>query len=127
MLSPALIAGLPGSGRCVIVGPPLFARAASAGLPDRRLFPWSVIVPATFALLGALLPSIIVFFKFTVPDTFRNPPPCPAVAVLLVNVSFNDVTVPPLLYIPPPSVVPVLPEMVELLRTIVPAVVAMAP
>src|SRR5437763_16756846 len=42
-------------------------------------------------------------------------------------VSFNNVSVPPLTYTPPPSVLPVLPELVELLMASVPVVIAMAP
>src|SRR5688572_8849210 len=56
LLSPASIAGLPGSRAWVWVGPPLFARGASSGsappekpheLSSTRLWPWSTTVAPT--------------------------------------------------------------------------------
>src|SRR5581483_961994 len=114
-LSPASIAGLPGSGAWVGVGPPLswsgpswgsvLIRSPAALKPHSfvlsRLCPWEVSVPAQFCTDGAVLFATIVFFTVIAPSPALIPP-VPEVAVFPVIVLLSSVTAPVPVTIPAP-------------------------
>ena len=148
---PPSIAGLPGSGACVWVRPPLFWSGPSWGAPSLtkpvvvqaatvciKLLPSGLIVPTqSSGTLGLTalntrleFPARIVFWKLkALPADTNTPPPAPfksrsASAKLSVIVTLNKFTV-PLIHMPPPEPEVLLPLTVLLVSVTVPALLEM--